>query len=248
MTLIPYPDVPMVSGVPSVPRVNTSIPPEDASATIPPGAMTEALTNSLQSSPQWGIFPSVTTSSSFAGTTSTTNVLGNALGASSDSTAVLSTYDVTYIKEMRISDFPIERGGFASYNKVEMPGNPKVTLILNGTEDDRAAFLTAVDAACKSTQLYSVVTPEATYMNVSLETYTYPRTAIKGANLLIVEISLKEIRPVSASYTTVATPINDPQSPSAAPQTDNGMVQSPKPDVSTAKQIVSILQSLLGAK
>jgi hypothetical protein len=223
MPLIVYPDIPAVLGVPALLRSVTN----SLTSMMPLGIIPSILADSIQSSPQWGIFASATITSQFMGVTSSTNLQGPQLGASSDADVVLSTYGVDYVKEMHSSDVPVERGGFASYNKVERPSTPKVTLILDGSMDDRTAFLKAIDAACKSTALYNVVTPEATYINCSLDQYSYSRKAERGANTFAVEISLREVRQVSASYAATASPINNPQDPSAAPQVDNGMVQSP---------------------
>ena len=244
MALIPYPDVPIGPGVPTVPRLGL-IPgaiadlsnivsfaaslQSAATLAIDIGAVTQVLANALQSAPAWGIF----------------DQSGNPLGASTDTNATLSTLDVDYVKEMRVSDFPIEQGGFASYNKVELPATPRVTLILDGTVDDRAAFLNAIDAACKSTNLYNIVTPEAFYLGYSLERYSYRRTASRGANLLVVEIAVKEIRSVNATYTTVTPgPINSPQSPGATPQAAGGMVQSPSAAPSTLRGLINLFPSL----
>jgi hypothetical protein len=147
----------------------------------------------------------------------------------------LSTNAVDYTKEMRISDFPIERGGFASYNKVELPASPVVTLCFGGSDGDRSAFLDALDVATKSIDLYSVATPDATYIDYSIERYNYSRRSSKGATMLIVEVALREIRQVSAQYTQVA------KDTSAAPVQDNGKVQPQKPDVSTLKSIANKL-------
>src|SRR6202035_2919805 len=107
-----------------------------------------------------------------------------------------------YVKESRVSNFPVERGGFASYNKVEMPGNPTVSLVLDGSQSDRTSFLAAIDGACKSTTLYNVATPEVTYANHTIERYSYRRQANRGAFLFVVEVSLIEVRQLSAVYTT----------------------------------------------
>ena len=51
---------------------------------------------------------------------------------------------VDYRKEFRISDYPIEQGDFASYNKVETPYDFKMTFTKGGSSSDRQTFLTAV--------------------------------------------------------------------------------------------------------
>ena len=92
----------------------------------------------------------------------------------------LSTASLEYHKEARVSDFPVEEGSFASYNKVEMPSAPIVVLCLSGSASDRQSFLNKIEAAVQSTGLYSVVTPEVTYINHTIERYTTPARVPRG--------------------------------------------------------------------
>ena len=64
----------------------------------------------------------------------------------------------------------------------------------------------------------------------------------------MVEISLKEIRQVTAQYSTVSTPINDPQSPDSVVGTNTGSVQAGPPDQSTLKSLYNNFNSLIGAQ
>jgi len=148
----------------------------------------------------------------------------------------LSTAAMEYHKEARVSDFPVERGSFASYNKVEIPSQSIVVLCLSGSASDRAGFLKKLDAAAASTDLYSVVTPEATYINHTIERYNYSRRNSQGATLLTVEIFLKQVRqltaPTSSTKSTgAAAPVNtgnvagSPASPTTT-ATAQGLLQS----------------------
>jgi hypothetical protein len=237
MPLIPFPNVPAFPGVPALVR-SANIPPV---VTISLGLVEGILAGALQSQTEWGIF----------------DAAGNQLGADPQNLGlgaalltgitgagpVLSTFDFDYVKETRISSYPLEAGSFANFNKVEMPANPVVTLALAGNEDDRAAFLNAIDAACKSTDLYMVVTPEVVYLNYSLERYRYARKAARGATLIVVDISLEEVREVSAAFTT-STPIKAPKDAGATSQIDSGKVQPKAPDQSVLKAISNYFQAL----
>jgi len=235
MSLIPFPDIPDLPGVPAIPRL-PELPDVAAVATTSLGMLEGMLWRSLQVETQWGIYDSA----------------GNALGDPSQISgfwagaleslglnpwlSTLSTNSVDYSKETKISDFPVERGSFASYNKVELPANPVVTLCFMGSESDRTSFLDAIDAACKSTDLYTVTTPEKDYIDHSLERYNYQRRAEKGATLLFVEISLKEVRNVTATYTQ--SQIDTPKDVGADPAADNGKTQTTTPQTSTLKSLV----------
>lgn len=191
---------------------------------------------------RWGIFDSK--GKPLGDPAKFTGLIGNALDAAGLG-STLSTNSVDYSKETKVSDFPLERGSFASYNKVETPASPIVTLCLTGSEKNRRTFLEAIDKACKSTDLYSVVTPEVTYINYSVERYNYQRRNSKGATLLIVEITLKEIRQVSALYTTSNKgKVDTPKDAGATPQVDNGKVQAQTPQPSTLKSIANKLPGL----
>lgn len=238
MPLIPFPDIPAYPGVPSLPRSPLFPPAVKVALGAVQGALLRAFTDQGN---QWGIYSA--SGAPIFNPSRGAGILATFL--SSVGSATLSTNSVEYGKEMSISDFPIEKGSFASYNKVERPAMPAVTFYLQGSEGDRRLFLDAVDKACKSTDLYSVVTPEVKYLGYSIESYKYARHNHKGATLLAVDIVLKEIRQVSAQYTqSTQTQISAPKDPAAAPQVDTGKVQSPIPNVSTLKSLATKIPSL----
>jgi hypothetical protein len=230
MPLIPFPNVPAVSGVPALPRIAGASGQAQAALGILQGALWKAASGQKQ----WGIFDSKGKALGSTGALSTAaSITKSVLGFGSTQ----STVSVDYLKESKVSDFPVEKGGFASYNKVEMPAAPIVTLCFSGSETEAGAFLTAIDAACKSTDLFSVVTPEAKYIDHAIERYNYQRRHDKGASILVVEIMLKEVRTVSAQYTKAPDKkqINDPKSAGAAPAVDAGKVQPAAPEKSLIK-------------
>jgi hypothetical protein len=227
MPLIPFPNVPLYPGVPALPRTALGNP----IISIGIGSLASILINSLQAQSQWGIYDQNGNLLGIdnAGSLSIESIISNQITGGGDS--VQSTVSVEYNKENKISTFPVEQGGFATYNKVQLPANPVVSLALSGDESDRTQFLAAIESACNSTDLYNVVTPEVTYVNYSLERYSYRRSASRGATLLIVEISLEEVRTISAAFTQ-ATLIQAPQAPDAATQVNNGITQTQAPDQS----------------
>lgn len=241
-TNIPFPDVPVYPGVPTLLRPLQVAVARDPALAIAIGTVENVLGAAVQQAPRWGIFDAngeqlgVKTASleKALGTV----LLGQLTGAK---IAVLSTAGVDFQKETRISEFVIEGGSFADYNKVEMPACPVVTLAIDGSESDRTYFLDELDAACKSTDLYSVVTPEVTYFNYSVERYNYSRRAARGATLLVVEVALKEVRQITSHYAQIATPIVQPQNAAATPQVNNGMTQPSAPETSTLKSLATKL-------
>jgi hypothetical protein len=228
MPLIPFPNIPNYPGVPSIPRrapgsPNISI--SLASPQNPPAQTTPYADN-------WGIFNSVT---------------GTALYTPANG-GTLSFFSFSFSKKMEISDFPIEANSpdqgaaFASFNKVFTPANPTVTLAISGAETDKQGFLAALDDACESTNLYIVTTPEGSFGSYSIESYSYERTAQRGATMLTVDVSLKEILQVQPYYSNpdASTAINSPQSPSSVSQANGGLTQA-QPYAGSSSGVISVL-------
>lgn len=136
--------------------------------------------------------------------------------------------DVDFQGDSRVSDFPVEAGQFASYNKVQQPDVFRVRMSKGGTVKKREDFLTALDALKKDLKLYSIVTPEKTYTKVNIEGYDYRREREEGAGMITVDIKCREIREVVAVYTT-AKPADEVKNPASAAPVDNGNVQPKAP-------------------
>ena len=122
----------------------------------------------------------------------------------------------------QVSNAPVERGSFASYNKVGDPFTVTVQMSKgSGGVFARGAFLGLLDTLANSTDLFLVITPEAVYPNMAITGYDYAREASDGARLLKVNIHLAEVRQVEVKYTKT-------KPDGAQAQQDGGKVQ-PKP-------------------
>lgn len=238
MPTIPYPNVPNAPGVPDVPRMSPGSPvlkitllPNDVSA----GTITQ---DTL-----WGIF------SSFTGEALFTPFEGG----------TLSTYSFDYSRQTTIATFPVEEGSFATYDKVWNPANPVVTLAFSGSEIEKAGLLSNLEKACQNTSLWDVHTPEYSYEGYTIERYSYRRMATKGATMLLIDVSLKEVKPVAVSYANASSPnvpspsspssasvTPAPQSPSATPPVSSGQVQTSTPSKSTYQKAKSWFNKILG--
>ena len=152
---------------------------------------------------------------------------------------LLLSDNVTSVKHQntsKVSNAPVERGSFASYNKVGDPFTVTVQMSKgSGGVFMRGAFLALLDALANSTDLFLVITPEAVYPNMAITGYDYAREASDGARLLKVNIHLAEVRQVTVKYTKT-------KSEGAQAQQDGGKVQ-PKP----MQNNESILPKLYGA-
>ncbi len=128
--------------------------------------------------------------------------------------------------DFAVSDHPLERGSFESFNKVAIPFDVRLIFTAGGTEARRAALLNSLRAIAGDLNLYDAVTPETVYRDVNIVHLDYRRTAQAGAGLLIVAVWCQEIRQTSPSTggsgSSTATP-------SGAGQENGGTVQPASP-------------------
>ena len=175
MPNIPYPNVPALPGVPGLNR--SSAPIFSAGLTL----VGEILPLNLFGT-KWGIV----------------DVNGSALLTPD------SFIDFEYREEYKIPIYPIEKGGFQSYNKVAMPFDCRVTVSCSGNgKMTKEAFLLAVEGLVSSLTLCSVVTPNATYRNCNLIHVDYRREAKQGATLILAQLWFQQVR--TAQQPTVIT-------------------------------------------
>lgn len=132
-------------------------------------------------------------------------------------------------KEEQISTFPVEEGGFQSYNKVETPYMVRLVMTKSGSLDDRVEFLAACRQLRGSTDLYTVLTPEEAFPNANVTKVSKMRGATSGVQLMTVELVIEEVRQSATAKFTQSTT----QSPASADSVDGGSVQ---PTTSTAAQ------------
>lgn len=256
MPLINFPNLPDLPGVPQIPRLpNINLP---AIVGLGLGFAQDQVLSLFASDSKWGIYDKSGKALGDPKAMGSTSLLGNVLNAAGIKGPLVDkalsyvgadgakfsfdTFD--FRSESQVSEFPVEAGGFASYNKVQKPSEPVVTFSFEGSVKERKDFLAAIDKASKSTDLYSVVTPEATYINHNITGYGYPRESNHGANLIIVRLTLREIRQVASQYTqAAASPIVAPKAPSAASLLDAGKIQAAIPGVSTLKSLADKVTS-----
>lgn len=132
--------------------------------------------------------------------------------------------------EARISDYPVESGGFQSYDKVMLPYDMRVEMTCGGTHPglsgasmDKTLFLSNLTHAQASLDLFLVLTPDSSYPNMNIVHYDYRRTRERGASMLHVEVWLQEIRD------TATTQFTSTQSPTSQADQNGGTVQPATP-------------------
>lgn len=210
---VDFPNVPDLPGVPRLPRSPRFPPLVQAVLGIVEGIIWDMLTDK----PVWGIFDE-----------------DGAIVIQAD-----SVLDFSYRGDARVSNFPVQDGTFASYNKVVNPYEAMIRLTKGGTEAERAEFLDTLEEIATGTDLYNVVTPERTYLSANVSMTGYRREANNGANLLIVDVMLTEIREVSPQYSK--TEVQAAAQPSGTPPVNSGKVQPVPPTTSILKSIAGKL-------
>lgn len=122
--------------------------------------------------------------------------------------------------EAQISDFPVENGGFASYNKVIRPFDVRLAMTKGGSVEDRQAFVQQVQDAWQSLELFNVVTPEVVYLDVNVVGVRRLVESDRGVGLMMLDVSLRKVRQTGRlAFTSTAQP-------ASAGVNNNGAVQT----------------------
>lgn len=131
-----------------------------------------------------------------------------------------SVIETAYSKEFNTPAYPLEGGGFETYNKVEAPYEARLVLTKGGTEDAKRVFIETLEGYNRSLDLFQIVTPDKTYENANIVRLQITRTREQGADLVRAEVGLREIR---STTTTTYTQID--------PTVDSGAVQALPPGI-----------------
>lgn len=122
---------------------------------------------------------------------------------------VESVVNFTIKRDYAIADYPIEDGGFQSYDKVQIPGDIRVRVSSGGSAAERQAMLDDVESIAGTLDLYDIVTPEKVYRSYNVSHYDVSRTATNGVGLIVCDIWFTEIRTTqSATFSTTQNPVN----------------------------------------
>jgi hypothetical protein len=144
-----------------------------------------------------------------------------------------SIVSVDIRREWRISDYPVERGGFQSFDKVGTPFDARVRMAVSGAEA-RGPFLARLDAVAASLDLFTVVTPDALYPSVNIVHYDYRREQRSGASLLLIDVWLQEVR------VTAQAQFTETKTPEGAANAAGGNVQGTPPTPAQAAKVTRV--------
>ena len=117
-------------------------------------------------------------------------------------------------KSSRLPNEPIEKGSFATYNRIIEPRSITCQLSVEGGKADLQNAIDCLTTLCENDEKISLVTPEQSYPNMMLESFDYRREAANGRGVLYVDLRFKEIREVASQQTT--TSVEEPIEPEDA--------------------------------
>ena len=168
-----------------------------------------------------------------------------------------SMIEFTQEKSSRLPDEPIEKGSFATYNRIIEPRSITCRLAVKGKAADLQNAIDRLTTLCENDEKITLSTQEQSYTNMMLESFDYRRDAQNGRGVLYVDLRLKEIREVASQQTTTAVeeaeePIDaeDAEDGSVCDDVDDGEVQggaaSEAEKEAAGGKRTSILKDILG--
>lgn len=129
---------------------------------------------------------------------------------------------VEFQNTANVANAPLEKGTFASYNKVQDPYTATVQMTKgSGGTLERGAFIAQLEALSRSTLLFNVLTPEYVHRNAAITGFGYRRLPNEGNRIIVANIELKEVREVRVQYEQ-----EEVANPEDAGTTDAGEVES----------------------
>ena len=131
-----------------------------------------------------------------------------------------SMQEFTAEKSSRLPDEPIEKGSFATYNRVIEPRNITCRLSVEGKTSELQNAIDRLTQLSENDEKITLTTPEQSYKNMMLESFDYRRDASNGRGVLYVDLRFKEIREVASQQTTTA--VDEPEETFDAEDCEDG--------------------------
>lgn len=125
-------------------------------------------------------------------------------------------------KSSRLPDEPIEKGSFATYNRIIEPRAITCRLSIEGGASKLQSSIDRLTMLCENDEKITLTTPEQSYPNMMLESFDYRRDAQNGRGVLFVDLRFKEIREVQSAQTTTA--VEEAEEPIEAEDAEDGSV------------------------
>ncbi|MGL5220143.1 MAG: hypothetical protein ACRC8G_11880, partial [Plesiomonas shigelloides] len=133
---------------------------------------------------------------------------------------VTSVIGVNLRREAALSDYRLESGSFATFNKVQRPMDIPIRITKEGNELERWDLLIWLEAEVGNASVFDIVTPEYRYPSMTLTGYGIQREASSGAGLIVADCIFQEVRETVPTYTNSTKAAQDaPTTPTSRTQT-----------------------------
>lgn len=229
-----------------------------------------AIWDYLTAETKWGIYYAGRTQQVILGTSKPSGIggmLGQATSINgakallkgqllSNNVYIDSVVSLNQKKGSDISNYRLETGGFATYNKVEKPRQIQVRLTKGGTEEERGFFLSWLETQVKFVSgttnqggvinigrglnnLFDIYVPEVHYTNMTLIDYTIMRESRSGVSIIIADCIFQEVMQVTMQYST-STTVNSQNPSDLSVQNNSVQGNTPSPNA------LSKLKGLVG--
>lgn len=133
--------------------------------------------------------------------------------------------EVHFGEKSKVSDFPVEKGAFTTYNKAHHPIAIKITMSVGSKLADRNTFLNALINLKRSTNLVNITIPEGVFKDYTLESYDFSRTEKKGQNMIIASCHFVNVVQTTSQISNTSLVRRKLKNPSAATKVDGGKAQ-----------------------
>jgi hypothetical protein len=146
--------------------------------------------------------------------------------------------------EYRVSDYPVQDGQFASYDKVTVPREIMLRMVKGSTLQDRVNFEDACEFVAASLDAYTIITPERTYTGMNPLRHEVNRVERKGAFFIECEMFFRLIQVTDAQYSTpaaAAANTANASQPASIPPASVGVVQPTVPSTQVQNVVNSVL-------
>lgn len=103
--------------------------------------------------------------------------------------------------ESTISDYPVETGAFAAYNKVRRPIGVSVTLVKTGSDVARLTWLAAIQQSelQQPTRLFTLISPQGVYVDYTLVGLSFETRQDRGSNMLYLTMQFTQVQQIPSS-------------------------------------------------
>jgi hypothetical protein len=117
--------------------------------------------------------------------------------------------------ETQVSDYPVENGAFALYNKVRRPQTVYVSMTKTGSDLARFSWLAAIRQAEANNplQLYTLISPQDVFVDYTLTGLAYETRPDRGSNILRLYLTFTQVPQINSSTGGFTNPLEPSSGP-----------------------------------